>query len=205
MESDRPTLWVIVQKIVLKENPVRCPKDKEESLVDVVLPGGLAAHHCSACDGYWVEPDIYAAWRSQQEERLPVPLPEDADMGYTPGPQDARAGLCPNCKGFLARSRIGLNPPFYVERCSRCGGIWLDQGEWEVLQQLGWDGAIDHLFTEDWQSEMREQEYAERERRATIEKLGEDLAQQIFDLTEKLAHHPNGDFGVAYLMRRFME
>lgn len=184
---------------------MHCPKDKGESLVSVVLSGGLAAHHCPVCEGNWIEPETYGAWRLHQEELLPVPPPEDTDVGYDPAPQDARAGLCPDCKGFLARSRVSVSPPFYVERCSRCGGIWLDRGEWDVLQQLGWEGAIAYLFTEDWQNLMREYEYADRERRATIEKLGEDLAQQIFDLAEKLENHPNGDFGVAYLMRRFTE
>jgi hypothetical protein len=41
-----------------------------------------------------------------------------------------------------------------------------------------------------------------QERRATIDKLGAELAAQIFELADVLKQHPNGDFGVAYLMRR---
>jgi len=79
---------------------------------------------------------------------------------------------------------------------------WCDRGEWEVLVGLGLHTMIDRLFSSDWQSRMREREFTTRERLALIDKLGPDLAQQIFDLSEQLENHPNGDFGVAYLMRR---
>jgi len=184
---------------------VQCPKDKGESLMEVVLTGGLSAHHCPACEGNWIVPEVYYEWQQQQEPRKIEPVPTDLDIGYEPSPLDARAGLCPECHGFLARARISLNPAFYVERCARCGGIWCDRHEWDVLVHLGLQADIPYLFTGDWQQLTREQEYFDRERRATIEKLGEELAQQIFDLAEKLENHPNGDFGVAYLMRRFTE
>ncbi|WP_239651701.1 hypothetical protein [Neosynechococcus sphagnicola] len=59
------------------------------------------------------------------------------------------------------------------------------------------------MFTSEWQVKAREQELAEQERRATLEKLGPELAAQVFALAAALQQHPNGDFGVAYLMRRF--
>jgi len=184
---------------------VQCPKEKTESLMDVVLNGGLPAKHCPACEGNWILPEVYHDWQQQQEPQAIAPVPSDLDIGYEPSSLDARAGLCPECHGFLARARINLNPAFYVERCARCGGIWCDRHEWDVLMHLGLHVDIPYLFTADWQQLTREQEYFDRERRATVEKLGEDLAQQIFDLAEKLEQHPNGDFGVAYLMRRFTE
>ena len=36
-----------------------------------------------------------------------------------------------------------------------------------------------------------------------IEKVGEELANQVFEMAAKLESNPNGDFAVAYLMRRF--
>ena len=184
---------------------MHCPKDRNEALVDVVLSDGLAAKYCPACEGNWIEPEVYENWKQNQSAPPAKPIPTDLDLGYIPAPADARGGLCPDCHGFLARSRVGLTPPFYVERCGRCGGVWCDRGEWDVLSHLGLHTAIDYLFTNDWQNQTREQEYLDRERRATVDKLGEELAHQVFDLTEKLEQHPNGDFGVAYLMRRFTE
>jgi Zn-finger nucleic acid-binding protein len=101
------------------------------------------------------------------------------------------------------RGRITLQQgSFYVERCPNCNGIWCDGGEWEILQQLDLHTHIDYIFSADWQALVRDLEHGERERQATIDKLGVDIAQRLFELAELLEQHPNGDFGVAYLMRR---
>ena len=72
-----------------------------------------------------------------------------------------------------------------------------------MLQQTGLESHIHHLFSPDWQNLVREREQAVNERRATVDKLGPDLAARVFELADLLEKHPNGDFGVAYLMRRF--
>lgn len=159
--------------------------------------------HCPSCGGNWLPPDEYETWQGRQPERVPEPLLGNLSIDYEADPLDAKGGLCPDCHGFLSRTRIALKNSFYVERCPRCGGVWCDRGEWEVLEQLGLHTTIERLFSNDWQVRVREMEYVDRERRATIEKLGEDLAGRVFELAELLEEHPNGDFGVAYLMRRF--
>jgi Zn-finger nucleic acid-binding protein len=130
-------------------------------------------------------------------------MPKTLDVDYVQSPFDTKAALCPECNCYLARARVGLKTPFYVERCPNCGGIWCDRGEWDVLEKLGLHTAIEQLFSSEWQARVKEREYAARERQATIDKLGADLAEKVFELAELLEGHPNGDFGVAYLMRRF--
>lgn len=181
---------------------MECPKDRGVELIDFVLSGGLAVKHCPTCTGNWLALDGYTLWQQQQPDVTVETLPVQVDLPYTPSLLDSRTALCPNCRGFLSRARVGSANPFYVERCPQCGGMWCDRGEWEVLQALGLHTIIDRLFSSDWQSRMREREFVTRERLALIDKLGSDLARQIFDLAEQLEKHPNGDFGVAYLMRR---
>jgi hypothetical protein len=72
-----------------------------------------------------------------------------------------------------------------------------------MLAKLGWHGAIPLLFTPEWQARVRKYELEDQERLAIIDKLGNELAQQVFQLASVLEKHPNGDFAVAYLMRRF--
>ncbi|MEO0491332.1 MAG: hypothetical protein AAFZ49_17540, partial [Cyanobacteria bacterium J06659_2] len=62
---------------------------------------------------------------------------------------------------------------------------------------------LSYIFSGEWKTRIKALEYAERERQATTDKLGEDISQRLFELAEMLEKHPNGDFGVAYLMRRF--
>jgi hypothetical protein len=71
-----------------------------------------------------------------------------------------------------------------------------------MLHQLELQAHIDYIFSADWQAQVRELEHTERERQATVDKLGPDIAQRVFELADLLEEHPNGDFGVAYLMRR---
>jgi Zn-finger nucleic acid-binding protein len=185
----------------------QCPKEGDIDLQDSQLEPGLATKACPSCGGAWIPPEHYVTWqRSQVDVEAPIQvavLPLTLDTDFKPGTLDNRAALCPDCRSYLVRGRINLNGgSFYVERCPNCAGIWCDAGEWEVLQQLELHTHIDYIFAADWQVQVREQEHGERERLATIEKLGPEIAQRIFELADLLEQHPNGDFGVAYLMRR---
>jgi hypothetical protein len=70
------------------------------------------------------------------------------------------------------------------------------------LERLGLHTTIEQLFTNEWQTRSRSRQFSEQERQATIDKLGSELADRVFELAEILERHPNGDCGVAYLMRR---
>lgn len=184
---------------------VQCPKDKQVDLVDGQLTKQLAAHHCLECRGVWIAGAAYENWQQQQPpvKNLSTLIDQALAMDCARSPFDTRAALCPECTAYLARAKVSVKPPFYVERCPNCKGIWCDRGEWETLQTLTLHTVIDQMFSNDWQTRTREREQLAQERRATIDKLGSELAVQIFELAEILEKHPNGDFGVAYLMRRF--
>lgn len=185
---------------------MQCPKDRKITLADGTLVGNLAAKCCSECQGSWISPEDYQRWQSQQSRPKTiaelVPKVLDAD-GFEPSLYDAKAAFCPECGIYLTRIKLGMKTPFYVERCLSCGGVWCDRGEWEALEAMGLHIAIEQLSSQEWQSLAREREHLAQERQLTIDRLGEALAQQVFELSELLEKHPNGDFGVAYLMRRF--
>ncbi|MEM9244319.1 MAG: hypothetical protein AAGA67_01045 [Cyanobacteria bacterium P01_F01_bin.153] len=72
-----------------------------------------------------------------------------------------------------------------------------------MLTKLGFNTNLEYLFTPEWQDAVRQREQHLTERRVLIEKVGEELANQVFEMAAKLEGNPNGDFAVAYLMRRF--
>lgn len=182
---------------------LRCPKDRKFNLVCSTLTDGLTVQSCPDCKGTWIPAQNYQTWRNQQGSPSADPMPKTLDVDYVQSPLDNRAALCPECGRYLSRAKVSMKSPFYVERCMSCQGIWCDHGEWEVLAKMGLHTSIDVLFSSEWQAKMRERELAELERQAMIEKLGSELAEKIFELATLLTEHPNGDFGVAYLMRRF--
>ncbi|MBF2077955.1 MAG: zf-TFIIB domain-containing protein [Synechococcales cyanobacterium T60_A2020_003] len=179
-----------------------CPKDRRFELVASTLAGEMAVHSCPDCKGTWIPADEYTTWQQRHPHSLSDALPT-LEVDYVQSPFDMKAALCPECNRYLARAKVALKTPFYVERCPNCQGIWCDRGEWDTLEQMGLHFAIEQLFSSEWQTRIKEIEYAQRERQATIEKLGEEVAAKVFELAELLEDHPNGDFGVAYLMRRF--
>ncbi|MGB3309896.1 MAG: zf-TFIIB domain-containing protein [Nodosilinea sp.] len=185
----------------------QCPKEGHIDLQDSQLAPGLSVKACSSCGGAWMPPEDYANWqRSQVDPDAPISvavLPLALNTSFQPADLDNRAALCPDCRSYLVRGRITLKQgAFYVERCPSCNGIWCDAGEWELLGQLDLQAHIDYIFSAVWQGQVRELEHSERERQATIDKLGDDIAHRVFELADLLEQHPNGDFGVAYLMRR---
>lgn len=182
---------------------MQCPKDKTSQLVADALDGELKAQRCPECAGVFIAADDYLTWQTQHgagEVSLPT-TPFQLEFAHSP--LDDKAALCPQCSHYLSRARVSLPDPFYIERCANCGGIWCDKGEWEALEKLGLNTAIQQLFSSRWQARVREAESAAKERQLMIDKLGPDLAEQVFQMVESLQAHPDGYFGVAYLMRRF--
>ncbi len=185
--------------------PVQCPKDRKTPLVANTLAEHLPVQSCPDCKGTWIRSADYEAWQATQPklEALPQAWSPVLDVDFVQSPFDTKAALCPECNHYLARAKVALSTPFYVERCPNCAGIWCDHGEWEILEKLGLHTTIERLFSSEWQARVREKAQADQERQATIDKLGPELAAKLFELAETLKQHPNGDFGVAYLMRRF--
>ncbi|MBD2129950.1 zf-TFIIB domain-containing protein [Microcoleus sp. ZQ-A2] len=183
---------------------MQCPKCKKVMLLGGVLSKDLAVKYCQECKGTWIPAKEYEAWQTDQignPQRTEVPS-GTINVDFVLSPFDTKAALCPECQRYLSRAKVNLKTPFYVERCMQCRGIWCDYGEWDVLEQLGLHTTIEQLFSNEWQSRTRERQFFDQERQATIDKLGSELATSVFELADALAQHPNGDFGVAYLMRR---
>ena len=125
-----------------------CPKCKSE-LVNGILSDLLLTKHCRECRGDWISGHNYQTWKSQRAETPPNPdvLTQNYDLPYTPSSLDTKTSPCPECGCVMARGKVSLKEPFYLEHCLTCGGIWCDRGEWEVLEQLKLDTNISQIFS----------------------------------------------------------
>lgn len=183
---------------------MECPKCRNAVLLDSQLPGKIPVKRCSECKGMWISSKHYRDWQRQQPQKQATPdlLQQKTDIPFTPAPVDSRAGLCPECSRYLSRAKVKYRQPFFIECCQECEGFWLDEGEWDLLNALGLSSSLEQFFDRQWQMQMRAQEYLASERQTLIDKLGEDLARVIFALGDRLIEHPNGDYALAYLMRK---
>lgn len=186
---------------------MKCPKCSKAELVDSTLDADLAVKHCQECKGHWIPAESYQTWQAQQSPTPPTPdsLRGNLNVEFGQSPLDTRAALCPECQRYLSRAKVKLKTPFFIDRCNQCGGVWCDYGEWDILTQLGFHTSIERLFERQWQMQVREQQQIHSERQAIADKMGVELAEQIFAIAESLSQHPHGEFALAYLMRKVVE
>ncbi|MDY6785203.1 MAG: zf-TFIIB domain-containing protein [Cyanobacteriota bacterium] len=183
---------------------MKCPKCITVELVDGVLGGNLAVKDCAKCEGTWIPAQTYQQWQTQNlSSNSPELLnPHPSGKRFNPSPLDAKAALCPQCRRYLSRAKVKIETPFFVERCQQCEGIWCDRGEWDILTELGLSANIQQLFDQSWQTQVQQQKSLSNERQGLIDKMGPQLAEEIFQMVENLSNHPHANFALAYLTRK---
>lgn len=150
---------------------MRCPIHADTALETRTVEPGVAVRACPHCGGYWMAAVSYWRWRESLSESLPNFDMQDG--GEDEANDSAEAKLCPVDGGFLIRHQVGYGLDFYLDRCGRCGGMWLDQGEWEALQRRQMHDDLHLIFTSSWQAEVRRQRKARADEQRLIERLGE--------------------------------
>ncbi len=101
-----------------------CPKCKTRQLHRRPVKGRrLTVDACPICTGIWFDADELEAAMGEAGEPVRVPL------------QAVSAGLCcPRC-GKPLYSFVYPGTRVTVESCKRCGGFWLDAGEFQAIRQ----------------------------------------------------------------------
>lgn len=175
-------------------------------LEDAVLNDIIPVKYCPESQGFWISGKNYETWLDSlpswyaPEEILPYNQFED----FVPSPFDGKAGLCPECGTYLSRIKINIKQPFYIERCLHDGGIWFDDAEeWKILESLGLHTKIHEMFSSQWQTKVRLHQQEMINRQTVIDKLGEEIAEYIFQLADILEDNPHGDCAATYMLRRF--
>ncbi|MDY6805193.1 MAG: zf-TFIIB domain-containing protein [Cyanobacteriota bacterium] len=191
-----------LQKKATKMKSPKCNCELQPSILNDVI----SVQYCPESQGFWISSIDYEGWLrilpNWYGEEVTLPhqyMFED----FKPSAYDSKAGLCPECGFYLSRAKINIKRPFYVERCMNCGGIWFDNGEWEILEQLGLHTRIKEIFSTRWQTQVRHNQHEVTARVSLMEQLGEEIADYIFQLADILEDHPHGDAAATYLFRRW--
>src|ERR1043166_1539951 len=89
---------------------------------------GVDLDICRLCRGLWFDQGELAKFNKF-----------DADFPLGPGkPVKGKhtGGHCPRCGVVMHVMRYAPRAEFEVDRCSGCGGVWLDNGEIREIQRL---------------------------------------------------------------------
>ncbi|MDD5208438.1 MAG: zf-TFIIB domain-containing protein [Elusimicrobiales bacterium] len=103
-----------------------CPKCGETALAGAEGPGGVAVDQCPGCRGVWLD-------AGELEAVLGAGGGAATDLALiAPGLSDLK---CPRCGDKMRRGGL-VNPLLLADKCSACGGFWLDGGELPRLKEL---------------------------------------------------------------------
>jgi Zn-finger nucleic acid-binding protein len=130
-----------------------CPQCDHSILVHTLLTDGLAGYSCGKCLGTLVSLVAYRAWR-EHAARGPIretpPATPEADAADSTG-----AKKCPKCRSLMSKYRISAEKTNRLDYCPHCEEIWLDDGEWELVEGLVISGEFARVFTQGWQYAVR--------------------------------------------------
>lgn len=174
-----------------------CPKCKNSALISpthLLASGDPQPRTCPRCGGVWLTVKDQRDWEQLLDHIHDLKGPDKPERQVA----DGQTGLCPEGHTILTRAKVDLEPPFYLERCSKCGGVWFDQGE---LRRL-FENHMVELLPSFWS--FREQLQRERKRvhdsdQARLrEKIGDDLYDRIGALAREMRDHPDQSEALAY-------
>lgn len=106
---------------------MNCPKCSGE-LRELTSAEGVTLDFCSGCKGLWFDPGEVSAYFELSKD---IP---DLDAARATAATTELA--CPKCGKPLEEMRYTAASDLVIDRCSGCGGIWLDAGEVPRLEKL---------------------------------------------------------------------
>ena len=142
-----------------------------------MLTEGLAAYSCGQCLGTLVSLVAYRAWRERAgRHALPAASPAIADNV----PADTvGAKKCPKCRSLMSKYRISAERANRLDYCPHCEEIWLDDGEWQLVESLAMSGEFTKVFTQAWQHAVRADLTGAMEERRLHDLLGSEYGRFV--------------------------
>jgi len=172
-----------------------CPACAKAELRPVTLDDGLPAQACPDCQGTLLSLTDYRSWR--EHHAAPVRAVEGNDAASVVA--DSTLLLrCPHCKGFMTKFRFSADARNQLDLCDDCDAVWLDRGEWKLVEHLARNGQLAKVFDAPWQKRLRDEQVRRRAEERWRSQLGEDY-EKALELRNWLTVHPKGKELLAYL------
>lgn len=175
-----------------------CPYCQTSHLKRGRLDQHLAVHACETCEGQWVSSYDYWHWLEWQPHSGKIKQCDTLDISDRVS-DNRRASFCPECNHLMRRAKVGHGLEFYLDRCSHCGGSWFDRGEWEILQAHNIHDKVHLVFSESWQSQIRQAEFNRVLEETYRSALGDEDYAQTLRIRSWLEQHPHRDYILSVL------
>lgn len=175
---------------------MHCPTCKTSSLTPASLEDHLSAQQCKTCGGHWIAAQNYWQWIDRHGETLPEKAPEDLSLEIV---DQSEAIFCLDCHQLMLKYRVGHGTDFYLDRCSKCGGVWFDRNEWEALKQRNLHDEVHLIFSDIWQRKIRKSDLKQVADNAYRSLLGEADYQKAVQFKDWLIQQPKAEAILSFL------
>lgn len=163
-----------------------------------LVSNSLAAYGCDHCKGILISLLAYRDWR----ERTGVAQQPGGEADQPVLVSDTRDALtCGKCSNLMTKYRISANAPNRIDFCARCEDVWLDEGEWELIETLVGSHQLANIASQPWQYRVMSDSREEMEARRLSGELGDDY-EKMLEVAGWLERHPSRLEILAYLSGR---
>lgn len=171
-----------------------CPVCPRTGLRHTLISDTLPGHACESCGGILMSLVAYRRWR----ETLGPQSTSSQDVH--PVADTETAITCSKCKRLMTKYRISADAPNRIDLCPGCEDVWLDQGEWDLVESLAGSDHLAEIFTQPWQRRIRLETGERAEELRLREKFAEDY-DRISAFRDWFRGHPARDEIIAFLLR----
>ena len=115
-----------------------CPRDRSQ-LQSQIYEADIQVDRCASCRGVWLDATELERIQSTLENEYAAELGglSSVARAYEMARQKPRADItCPKCGGAVSAREYGYCSQILVDTCADCGGVWLDSGELQALEQF---------------------------------------------------------------------
>ncbi len=164
----------------------QCPQCADSPLVHTMLAEDLPGYSCGKCLGTLLSLVTYRAWRERTGQHV---LPASPAIVESASADSTGAKNCPKCRSLMSKYRISAARANRLDYCAHCEEIWLDDGEWQLVESLVLSGAWAQVFTQSWQFAVRADVASAMAEHRLRELLGDDHAR-VAEFARWLADQP---------------
>ena len=170
-----------------------CPACGGTHFAPVNIEGGLPAERCAACEGVWVQLDLYRNWRATQPHIAAHEYAGDITR------VDDTVRLCATTGRLMARIKVSNDNPLRLDYSAAAQAVWLDKGEWERLVAMDLHEQLDAIVSERWQADLKLEASRERTETAMRARFGDAGYGELERMRAWLADQPNRSEMIAFL------
>ncbi len=165
-----------------------------------MLSENLAGYSCGKCLGTLVSLVAYRAWRESAAGKEAV-RNAPASVADLDPPDSIGAKKCPKCRSLMSKYRVTAAKTNRLDYCPHCEEIWLDDGEWQLVEGLVVTGEFAKVFTQAWQYSVRAGVSSAMEEQRLRDLLGTDY-DRVAEFADWLQSQPAKQEIIARLARR---